>query len=221
MKTVSKSDFFAGKKIRGVSILPPFVLSLLGRLAARHNTDKYVTRYFNKLRRIKANECMSAEEILEGVRKAAAEAADVVGNFKAVSSAPGKPSDSKSLTHKDIRNERKTATENRIKAAGADSAMKTIILNNEEITRTDIVLHERLCATENKAYVKINALFFGIRKRKPVYDFNATTDEPYEVYNRGNKALDDMIKSLAHVNGDVNNDTNGGNNNDETSHKDS
>lgn len=88
-----KVKYITGKNIKDVTVLPNFILKLMGRIDAHKGEDvalAHIDRYLKKCLSIESGECLISEEALKNARSEGAANLDIVENTaKEIPDMPG------------------------------------------------------------------------------------------------------------------------------------
>lgn len=196
-------NYNRGKKIRKVTLLPNFVLTLQGKLDSKKGitvADAKINKMKNKCSAIENLECLSMENILFPVRTDGYSLmAKHASSIKALNAVPENTTDS---SPSGIRLNNKYESKRQQAQFDIESTQKALYRIREELVKGDTVLNERISKTRNKASIKINAYVKGLRSAKlPEYIANNNySDSACTIYLERHTEGDNAIFSATDFN---------------------
>jgi len=189
------------KKIPKVIRIPDLLLRLKGMKDAEYSPsvpDAYVRKLNEKCTAKEACEVRAVETELYPVRKAATNCLTVFfGNLDAISDC-SEPSAFESKA--DIRERRRFFSQRRMLRASVEQAKNDIVMHNETIISSNVLLEERLIQMRKQRDRKLSAYLMGVRQQQPDYSLPVFTDNtPLQTYTEKHSFLDRAITTAAAV----------------------
>ena len=194
-KNAAKLD--NGKRIRTVTRIPCFALTVLGYFDARKGQksipDAKVDRFLNRCEGRERLEALMIESRYQSERKAGAAAIAKISSFSSAEKAI--PSDCLDGSPYSIRANARNAQKRSSLTAECEQSKARLIEVNESLIHADTVLCERIRKTREKCLnTKIAAYVKGVRKKIPEYNPELVfSDDAYEVYKRKHETGDTAI----------------------------
>lgn len=190
-----KVKYITGKNIKDVTVLPNFILKLMGRIDAHKGEDvalAHIDRYLKKCLSIESGECLVSEEALKNVRSEGAANLDIVENT--AKEIPDMLGDIKAEhTWEVLENRRRASNKARAKEA-VKTARSRLYEINEEIINGTSILDQRVAKIRKRAASKIAAYIKGVRvggitSFDPDVSFSETVVERYYKKHKRDKAI--------------------------------
>lgn len=195
-------NYELGNKTKNVTIMPNFVLRLMGRLDAKKGksvAEAHLMRYFDKCVSIEAEECLVAEAFLKSTRNEGAQQLAVISKqMKLIPEMPGEVEEQHTW---DVLENRRRAGAVRSARSAIESARERLYELNENIIHGGTVLEQRISRTRKCARVKMDAYIKGLRAGgladyTPEIEFS---DKASALYYLRHRNLDDAIAITASV----------------------
>lgn len=192
----SKAKYITGRDIKDVTILPNFLLKLIGRLDAHKGGEDvalaHVQRYLEKCTSIEGMECLASEAFLKKARSEGAVNLDIIENTS--KEIPDMPGDIEAEHTWDVLENRRRAS-NKAKAKDAVKAARSRLYEiNEEIINGTSILEQRVSKIRKSAASKISVYIKGVRAGgitsfDPDVSFSEIVVENYYKKHKRDKAI--------------------------------
>lgn len=191
----SKGKYITGRNVKDVTILPNFILKLLGRMDAHKGKDvalAHIDRYLEKCTSIEDGECLISEEYLKKVRSEGATNLDIIENTsKEISDMPG---DIEAVHAWEVFENRKRASNKTRAKDSVKSARSRLYEINEEIINGTSILDQRVAKIRKRTASKIAAYIKGVRAGgitsfDPDVSFSEAVVEKYYKKHKRDKAI--------------------------------
>ena len=187
------------RKIPRVIRTPDAILRVKGIMDSGYSAsvaDAYVQKLYAKCSAKEADEVRSVENELHDVRKAAANCLAVFfGNFDALSSCRELcETDSKTA----LREFRRLSAQKNMLRSGMDQAKTDLVMYNEMIVSSNVLLEERLLRMRKQRDRKLSAYLMGMRHEQSDYELPLFEDDtPMKTYLEKHRFLDDAVAAAA------------------------
>lgn len=191
----SKDKYITGENVKDVTILPSFILKLLGRIDAHKGEDialAHIDRYLERCTSIEDGECLVSEEFLKKARSEGAANLDIIENTS--KEIPDMPGDIEAEHAWEVLENRRRAS-NKARAKDSVKAARSRLYEiNEEIINGTSILDQRVAKIRKRAASKIAAYIKGVRAGgitsfNPDISFSEVVVDKYYKKHKRDKAI--------------------------------
>ena len=195
-------NYELGQKTKNVTIMPDFILKLIGKLDARKGigvAEAHLRRYLDKCESIEHEECLVAEKFLKSTRNDGAQQLAIISKqSKIIPEMPGSVEEKHAW---DVLENRRRAQAVSNAHSAVENARARLYEINEKIVNGGTILDERISRIRKRAGAKMDAYLKGLRagglhEFDPEIDYS---DNPRVLYYEKHRRLDKAIENTAIV----------------------
>ena len=195
-------NYELGQKTKNVTIMPDFILKLIGKLDARKGigvAEAHLRRYLDKCESIENEECLVAEKFLKSTRNDGAQQLAIISKqSKIIPEMPGSVEEKHAW---DVLENRRRAQAVSNAHSAVENARARLYEINEKIVNGGTILDERISRIRKRAGAKMDAYLKGLRagglhEFDPEIDYS---DNPRVLYYEKHRRLDKEIENTAIV----------------------